>query len=195
MSILHTMSDEERAAYKAQKVGEVRNYHRGVIEDLGISIYDFNMKSPFKDDNGRIVVGIFASEFKKPKGFFFELIDSSLNPTDPDRKVYRIAPNNSFHEEYELNEKGSYLVPLEEIRCSHPSSIALNKMGAFTNVEDVFKVTRTAQIEANNSNIPKAPAPMEDTPYSEMTIRDYYAIHTGKPVSAKAWLNDLIKNK
>jgi hypothetical protein len=35
---------------------------------------------------------------------------------------------------------------------------------------------------------------MEDAPYSEMTIRDYFAIQTGKPVSAKGWLNDLIKN-
>jgi hypothetical protein len=41
----------------------------------------------------------------------------------------------------------------------------------------------------------KAPAPMEDAPYSEMTLRDYYAIHTGKPVSAKTWLNELIKQK
>jgi hypothetical protein len=36
---------------------------------------------------------------------------------------------------------------------------------------------------------------MADAPYSEMTIRDYYAIHTGKPVSAKTWLNELIKSK
>jgi len=28
-----------------------------------------------------------------------------------------------------------------------------------------------------------------------MTIRDYYAIHTGKPVSSKNWLNELIKSK
>ena len=42
-----------------------------------------------------------------------------------------------------------------------------------------------------------APAPMDDSdaPYSQMTIRDYYAIHTGKPVSGKTWLNDLIKQK
>ena len=35
---------------------------------------------------------------------------------------------------------------------------------------------------------------MEDAPYTEMTIRDYYAIQTGKPVSSKTWLNDLIKS-
>jgi hypothetical protein len=34
---------------------------------------------------------------------------------------------------------------------------------------------------------------VEDAPYSEMTIRDYIAIHTGKPVSSKGWLNELIK--
>ena len=35
---------------------------------------------------------------------------------------------------------------------------------------------------------------MEDAPYSEMTIRDFMAITTGKPVSAKTWLNELIKS-
>jgi hypothetical protein len=39
-----------------------------------------------------------------------------------------------------------------------------------------------------------APSPMEDAPYGEMTIRDFYAIHTGKPVSTKNWLNELIKS-
>jgi len=189
------MTDEERTAYKAKKTKEIRDYNAEIIQDLGISIYDFNMKTPFKDDHDRVVVGIFPSEFKKTKGFFFELIDSSLNPTDPERKVYRIPFNASFQDEYELNAKGSYLVPLEEIRWAHPSSVAINKMGAFTNMESVFKPTKAAQIEATHFNIPKAPAPMEDAPYSEMTIRDYYAIHTGKPVSVKNWLNDLIKNK
>lgn len=80
MSILHTMTDEERAAYKAQKINEIRDYNRNVIEDLGISPYDFNMKTPFKDSTGKLVVGIFASEFKKPKGFSLNLLISILTP-------------------------------------------------------------------------------------------------------------------
>jgi hypothetical protein len=36
---------------------------------------------------------------------------------------------------------------------------------------------------------------VDDAPYSEMTIRDYLAIHTGKPVSTKSWLNELVKIK
>lgn len=195
MSIMHSMSDEERTKYKADKLKEIREYNSELIADLGISPYDFNMKTQFYDEQRRLVVGIFPSEFKKQKGFFFELIDSDLNPTDPDRKIYRVPPNDHFEDEYELNAKGSYLVPLEELKVAHPQSIAISKMNAFTSgnpeqTGDVFKVTQKAQ-----ASIPKAPAPMEDAPYSEMTIRDYYAIHTNRPVSAKIWLNELIKNK
>jgi hypothetical protein len=188
------MSEEERTKYKAQKTKEMRDYNADLIADLGISAFDFNMKTQFYDEQRRLVVGIFPSEFKKTKGFFFELIDSDLNPTDPERKVYRVPPTPSFEEEYELNSKGSFLVPIEELKVVHRSSVAISKMSAFTGTtESVFKVTQKAQ-EAL-ANIPKAPSPMEDAPYSEMTIRDYYAIHSGKPVSAKNWLNELIKNK
>ena len=194
MSIMHSMSDDERTKYKAQKTKEMRDYNSDLINDLGISLYDFNMKTQFYDEQRRLVVGIFPSEFKKTKGFFFELIDSDLNPTDPERKVYRVPPTSSFEEEYELNAKGSYLVPLEELKVVHRSSVAISKMSAFTGTsESVFKVTQKAQ-EAY-SNIPNAPAPMEDAPYSEMTIRDYFAIQFLKPVSAKNWLNELIKSK
>lgn len=199
MSILHSMSAEERTAYKAQKTKEMRDYNADLIKDLGLSIYDFNMKTQFRDEQGRLVVGIFSSEFKKSNGFFFELIDSDLNPVDPERKIYRVPYNLNFEEEYELNAKGSFLVPLEELKVVHRQSIAISKMGAFSTAPvkepvstSVFKVTEKAQATVN---VQRAPSPMEDAPYSEMTIRDYFAIQTGKPVSAKNWLNDLIKNK
>lgn len=195
MSIMHSMSPEEKTAYKAQKTKEIRDFNSDNIADLGISIYDFNMKTPFIDKARRLVVGIFPSEFQRKKGFFFELIDGDLNPTDPERKIYRVPPNDAFEEEYELNAKGSYLVPLEELKMAHPQSIGISKMNAFVSApkqeENVFKITQQAQ----NSLVQRAPSPMEDAPYSEMTIRDYFAIQTGKPVSCKNWLNELIKNK
>jgi hypothetical protein len=194
MSILHTMSDDERAKYKAKKLKEIRDYNSDIITDLVISPFDFNMKTQFYDEQARLVVGIFPSEFKKMKGFFFELIDSDLNPADPERKVYRVPFNSAFEEEYELNSKGSYLVPIEELKVVHRSSVAISKMSAFTGTdESVFKVTQKAQEAA--VHIPKAPSLMEDAPYSDMTIRDYFAIQFLKPVSAKGWLNELIKNK
>jgi hypothetical protein len=193
MSIMHSMSDDERIRYKADKLKEMRDYNSDLIADLSISPYDFNMKTQFYDEQRRLVVGIFPSEFKKTKGFFFELIDSDLNPTDKERKVYRVPPTHSFEEEYELNSKGSYLVPIEELKVVHRSSVAISKMSAFTGTDNtVFKVTQKAQETA--ATIPNAPSLMEDARYADMTIRDYFAIHTGKPVSAKNWLNDLIKN-
>ena len=194
MSIMHSMSDDERTKYKAQKTKEMRDFNAELIVDLEISQFDFNMKTQFLDEQRRLVVGIFPSEFKKAKGFFFELIDSDLNPIDPERKVYRVPYTPSFEEEYELNAKGSYLVPLEELKVVHRSSVAISKMSAFTGTqESVFKPTQKAQ-EAI-AMVPKAPSPMEDAPYSDMTIRDYYAMQSGKPVSAKLWLNELIKSK
>lgn len=198
MGIMHTMTDEDRMRYKAQKLSDIRNFHSDLIKDLGITIYDFNMKTKFLDEQGRLVVGIFASEFKKPKGFFFELIDSDLNPTDLDRKVYRVPPSSSFEEEYELNAKGSYLVPLDELRVVNPNSVAISKASAVTASDEIFKPTKNESEQIKplfNTGIQRAPAPMEDALYSDMTIRDYFAIHTGRPVSAKVWLNELIKNK
>jgi hypothetical protein len=184
------MGDEEKARYKANKLKEVRDFHSQLISDLGINTSDFNMKTQFRDDHGRLVIGIFPSEFKKVKGFFFELVDFDLIPTSSDRKVYRVPPSSSFDDEYELGSKGAYLVPIEELKVINPQSVVLNKQSAFVDDKNVFKITQKAQ-EASQ---PKQPSPLkEDAPYSDMTIRDYVAIHTGKQVSNKEWLNELIK--
>jgi len=113
--------------------------------------------------------------------------------------VYRIPYNAAFEEEYELNEKGSYLVPIEELRSIDPQSIAVTKYASVESTENTEAIVFTTNANPNLKNVPvyNAPASMDmsDAPYSEMTIRDYYAIHTGKPVSAKPWLNELIKSK
>lgn len=184
------LSQDEQKRYKQEILEEFREYHRKLIENLGISRLDFNMKMPFYDKQARNVVGIFSSEFKKEKGFFFELITNEFEPLDVNRTVYKISYNPNFEEEYELNEKGSYLVPIEELRVVNASSIAIS--GASAILDEVPAKTVPAP---KPSVAYKAPAPMEDAPYQEMTIRDFYAIHTGRPVSSKTWLNELIKSQ
>lgn len=178
------LSQDEQKRYKAEILEEIRDYHQGLIEDLGISRNDFQMKMPFYDKTARNVVGIFASEFKKEKGFYFELITREFEAADEHRTVYKIPFNSAFEEEYEVNEKGSYLVPLEELRVVNRSSVAISGPSA---IVDIPKPTPTVAY--------KAPASMEDAPYAEMTIRDFYAIFTNKPVSKRAWLNELIKSQ
>ena len=170
--------------WKKGKLDAIRNYHSDLINDLGISPLDFNMKKAFYDKRGREVVGIFGSEFRRGKGFFFELISSDLDPIDPERKVYRVPPNGSYEDEYELNPKNSYNVPLEELRVVNTYAAAISKEKTIENMENSKKNV----LKSEQSFIP-----LQDEPYSQMTIRDYFAIHTGKPVSQKGWLNDLIK--
>jgi hypothetical protein len=187
------MSDDEHKEWKKGKLEAIRDYHQELINDLKILRTDFNMKMPFYSSTGQMVVGIFASEFKKEKGFFFELVTRGLEPINNERTVYRVQPSETFQDEYELNEKGSYLVALDELRTVNPQSVAISKSSAVTS-SDRFN-TKQAIAPTAPEVLYKAPAPMEDLPYSEMTIRDYYAIHTGKPVSVKTWLNELIKQK
>ena len=39
------------------------------------------------------------------------------------------------------------------------------------------------------------PDPDQDLPIDQLTIRDLAAILTGKPVSMKKWLNEIVKSK
>ena len=116
MSIMHSMSDEERMKYKAQKTKEMRDYNADLIADLGISPFDFNMKTQFYDEQARLVVGIFPSEFKKTKGFYFELIDSDLNPVDP-----AWGRDSSMHFPKHRLDTPAVSTPLPGFLCNHRS--------------------------------------------------------------------------
>lgn len=189
-SILDSMTEVERTAYRKTKLEEMRDYNQDFIDDLGISRADFNMKYAFTR-NGEIVVGVFANEFLKPKGFYFEIIDSSLNPTDINRTIYRIPFNEFYEDEYEIDERNKYLVPLSQLKKMNRQSAALMKDNLINKPADeeiVPKVSKPYLPFEKNEPVKK-----EDALYSEMTIRDYIAIHTGKPVSLKSWINDLVK--
>ena len=76
---------------------------------------------------------------------------------------------------------------MEELRIVNASSVAISKISAVTAIDN-FKKAPSQPVTSNT------PQMYEDAPYSEMTIRDYMAIQTGKPVSNKAWLNELVKS-
>jgi hypothetical protein len=196
MSILDGMDDDEKKLYRQKKLKEMHDYNEDLIKDLAISKSDFNMKKAFTR-NGVIVVGILENEFKKPKGFYFELINSDIEPDDPARTVYRLSPTEFYADEFEMDEYGKFLVPVEQLRIVNRHSAAISKSSAATSSDRVLKdepVLRTTMkpplpfAESNQLKV-------DDAPYSEMTIRDYLAIHTGKPVSTKSWLNELVKIK
>lgn len=198
--MFNTYSTPQRAPVNPEKEAKrlkleaARDYHQQLLDDLGVDRIDFHIKMAFyaRGKEGQYV-GIFDSEFKREKGLFFELVNKDNDPIDEERTVYRIPPSSSFAEEYEQTEKGSYLVPLEEIRSINKQAVAISKADAVTANDNINIYHQGQQKQVTTAY--KAPNLMEDAPYSEMTIRDYITIHTGKPVSTKTWLNDLIKSQ
>ena len=192
---------DTEAEYKVHQLKLIREYHSDLIKDLGIGINDFQMKMAFYTNSGKhlnkTVVGIFPSEFRRPAGLYIEVIGRDYKPVDEQRTVYRVPNNPHYEDEYEMNEKGSYYVPLEELRVVNPKSVAISKTAAATSSDKILEKERKSEGVTFFKVPVSAPAlaSESDAPYSDMTIRDYYAIHTGNPVSYKPWLNDLIKNQ
>ena len=156
---------------KEQKLANAREYHINTLEYYNARPVDFNFKKEFMD-NRQKVVGIFPSEFKKENGFFLEFIDSNLDPTDKERKLYRLQPTENYEDIYNLLQSGSYAVPLEDLEVA---SIPVKE-----NKKD-FEVNFDTLDDVKDDNI------------SNMTITDFAAIMWMKPVSTRSWLNKLIE--
>jgi len=155
--------------------------------------------------------------------FYDNVTDDKGNITDivpfsPDRQLFKYKANPFYAEEYDTKEgsnfKGEpytlYTVPLSELvavlddgteithalyekRKEEPKKEDTlpklqNSLALFPNFEEEFpkKETDFSLDEVYNTEI-------ADAPLSEMTIADLAAIMLMKPVSAKPWLNEIIK--
>jgi hypothetical protein len=197
-NVMDTMTENEKSVYRQIKLKEMHDFNKDFMDDLVLIKKDFNMKFPFMRD-GVMVVGLFDNEFRRPKGFYFELIDSDLEPIDSTRPIYRVPYNEFYADEFEMDERSKFLVPVDQLKKINRQAAAIQK--------ELVIVESDRDIKENKYIPPKPPLPfsaapqepvvpkLEDAPYSEMTIRDYIAIHTGRPISNKAWLNEIVKTK
>ena len=160
---------------------EMLEYHKGTFELLGVANPQsrFYPKSVFtpKGATGRYI-SLFERELCDPDGFYTELTDNMYNVENPlKRTLYRFRGNEHSKEEYLKDSNGNYgerwYVPVDDLEEINVTSLVLNR-----NSEE-------EEVEAETG--------VQDAPYAKMTIRDYAAIQWKKPVSQKAWLNDLIK--
>jgi hypothetical protein len=167
-----------------------RNYHRTLINDLKINETDFTIKKIFRHE-GVIVVPIMGYEFQKPKGLYFEIAKGDYSGfADEERTVYRL-PNSEKEEAIpDPIYEDRYLVPLEVLRKVDPHSVAISKEAAVMSGDSILKKMKE---ESSSTMKIFSTKITDDAPYSDMTIRDYVAIHKGIPVSGKEWLNELIK--
>ena len=166
-------AQKKKIEEKRRKINGLYLYHKSVLDILGVHEKQFIPKLPYADSRGEMVVGLFLSEINRGTDIYIEFADPDYNVDQYDRKLYKYVHNPHFADEYERvvpNER--YLVPVMELDEVLPNLKPLKKDEEVQG--DLFSGGET------------------DLPFSEMTIRDYMAIHTGAPVSNKPWLNELV---
>jgi len=165
----------------------------------------------------------FEWELKKGEDIYIEFYENVYNdkgantdiiPMNEERTLFKLKYNPFFHEEYDVTETmepdgkvdRKYLVPVNEmvvvLSSGQEISYALyekrkedaklevpqlqKSLSIFPDFEEEFAPKKEVEPEFANTEI-------ADAPLTEMTILDFAAIMLMKPVSARPWLNDLIK--
>ena len=152
---------------------KLREKHQPVFDSLRIPEAVFIPKMAYRPSGkDELFVSFFASELRKECDLYTEFTNRDLEPEDMTRTLWKWNYNPHWSEEYELTSTDRYLVPVSELVTVRAASISTPVKEEFS-LEDILGT--------------------DDAPMSEMTIRDLMTILTKKPVSKKAWLNDLVK--
>ena len=166
---------------------------------------------------------LFASEITKATDMYIEFYDNvkdangelaDIVPFNSDRQLFKYRSNPYFREEYEMKEgvnyKGEpyklYTIPVTELRAvlkdgtEIPYTVYQKRKDTGEPKKEETKLPRLQQslfpdfeAEAGSDLKVEDNVDIADAPLSEVTIRDLAAIMLMEPVSAKPWLNDLIK--
>jgi hypothetical protein len=172
ISIKKEMSTKEKIALLKEK-------HQPIIDALGLNNIYFYPKIAYRPHGkNELYVSFFPSELSKGTDVYTEFVSRDYVPEDSSRTLWMWRYNPHWEEEYESTEPNDvghvrYLVPVSElIKVNMPASkIPVDPFKSFG--EDLI----------------------DDAPIDEMTIRDFATIMTGRPLSTKSWLNNLISGK
>jgi hypothetical protein len=168
------MDRQEAQAFYLQK-------HAAYLDSIKARKNQFVVKTkyPSKALAGQECISLFPFELNKTEDIYIQLTDFDFNSTDD--RLFAYKHNKHWEEEYTQNqwmEKSqvyTYNVPLELLQP----------------VEEAPAKKKEAQksFEFNAEFIDTD----ADAMMSQMTMRDFIAIMSQKPVSKKTWLNDVIK--
>jgi len=209
---------------RKEKEREFYMQHMDTFKTIGLADPFFTIKTAFfkKGKFGK-QCQFFEWELKKGEDIYIEfyenVYDGSGKNTDivpgiEDRQLFKLKFNPFYNEEYDVTETidadgkvdRKYLVSLGEMVAVLPSGQEISyslyekrkeeaklevpqlqkSLSLFPDFEQEF----APKVEEEISN-----EEIADAPLSEITIRDLAAIMLLKPVSARPWLNDLIKQK
>lgn len=174
MSGINTKKNTNETLDKKTKIEILKSHHKKLFSKLGVTNPFFTPKMAYFD-SGERVISFFPSEVEKGEDIYTEFVSRDYDSEDETRTLYKWKYNPHYASEYKTsppqtaNHTIRYIIPVEElIVCTEP--------------ED--------EIEEFDM-----PDPDQDLPLDQLTIRDLAAILTGKPVSMKKWLNEIVKSK
>lgn len=177
-----SISTTDKPEDKRDKLKKLREFHQPLLTEVGATDGLFIPKMAYRPyGKTELHIAFFASEISKGEDVYIEFASKELVPEDPERKLYKWRFNPHFEEEYEKTEAHPitghmrYLVPVDELIVIRSE-----------------KVEEKQQEEVQPEIVIELPDPNLDLGIDQMTIRDLAAILLNKPVSHKAWLNEII---
>jgi len=172
-----SISTTSKEPTSAEKIAALREKHQPAFNAYGLPNALFYPKMAYKPKGkDELYVSFWVSELRKGDDIYTEFVDREYNSEDPDRNLWLWRYNPHWETEYEQTEPNTighvrYLVPVSELIKVRVQDIA----------DTIIDPLDISKLDASDPLI------------SEMTMRDFVAIMTGKPVSNKAWLNEIIK--
>jgi alpha-galactosidase/6-phospho-beta-glucosidase family protein len=182
--------DKPTPQERKDATAELRKKQQPIFDALGIpdAKYIPKMAHHVSGLNG-IHMGFFESELNHGEDVYTEMVSIMMESEDPTRTLYKYRYNPHFKDELVpsdevISKSTRYYVPMDELEVVIMPANAKKKAGrppkAVAKEENKTPI-RTIVVDST-----------EDLPMEAMTIRDYIAIHTGNPVSAKPWINEIV---
>jgi len=187
---------------KKRKITQLREKHEPLfIKECLNERAIFIPKLPYKvtPDSERIIA-LFFSEISCGRDVYIEFADTDNVPMDPERTLYKWPFNPEFETEYEKSEPMAsghvrYLIPVNELL--KVADLHQKKQPEPEPSKKINNIQLKLKIEPVKEVIEDIPlvnilSELEDSPLSEMTMRDKLAIEWLEPISKKEWLNKVI---
>jgi hypothetical protein len=158
-----------------EKISLLREKHQPSFDRLGVPNALFFPKMAYRPSGkDELYVSFFESELKRAEDIYTEAVSRDYISESDNRELWLWRYNPHWQSEYETTEANAlghvrYLVPVSELTKIPDTPVVVDKF---------------ASLESS----------LGDLPFSEMTIKDFAAIMSWKPVSEKAWLNELINS-
>ncbi|GAF83405.1 unnamed protein product [marine sediment metagenome] len=184
---LSTVPDAKTKPVKTKdKIAALKTYHEHIFKKEEAINPKYIPRMCYKKD-GEHVIGLFPGDLRGGTDVYIEFCSRDYEPEFvhvKERTLWKWHFNPDYATEYKQSE---------------PHQGTGDKQ-IYIPTSELINMTNWYKLKEEEAAAPKAKPSTEmifdtddDAPYAEMTIRDYMAIHTGKLVSNKQWLNNLIK--